>query len=1538
MLFKSNPIITKCRSLSTRGGYYPPQGYTSPKFSNRLSPRGSNLPARPSTEPFPHSLVDPVRPPSRPSPSSRRPESALRPSRSLSPTRRSAPPGDKRDGIMSRLNEVDAGTAKELRTATTIEEIFSHYAENGNDSYDLVSLSHALQKVTSLSSKARPWKRQMVHSEDLQRLAAHTVAALREPLTKEEELKVWRSDMALKASKGDKEAEKELARTPEHTVSLRTIASSLSALSRVNLCPPSLLHEVGVSIGSRISRGEANPVDITALAYAYSRANVRVPQLFNKLSARALKDVNEFKELELASLALSFTSLSTAAPSLFAAISTRMIERREQTNTITPQILCNVSIAMARSIRLDEKVPSRLLDDTTMQHSATASLTLEKLSERIESTARKYRVPIVSPSAFTAQGLSTTAWAYVCVLFSTSGFSIRSGRGGGGRLANELIQRFSHPREAATGIAARLLHKVSELGMSSSTGVQQVKKEGVQQEIKKYIQDEILISLGSDNSKILKSQKSASADHHHHNHHLSDSSTVRVVSALGKALIYAPTLSTATSVNIAMMAQAHADLFSLLTSRLALTRWTLTELDQMMTMMLTTNVEGISSSTSSNVDDKIVKILRESLLSETLRLSGLLQMLNASSIIKTLASSTIRILDPASAGGQALFRANIAKEDVYRDKAKNVLLDKVNENNNENESGSRSLVSINPSSSSSLTSIHERKDDGTETWAASLSSRGKRSGGEIREEERLSPFLNNVTDKEASDDERDIKAVREMMMMPPASKETETLSNTSTRDDFTSMLQRVADDAIDTEKERVDQAEAAGAEYKLSFNPLRQAESVALATPFSITDLASIGSSLAEAAVDEPEFWSKVANFCDQNVGSVIENARPNDIAQLALASIAVAPDSHATQILFKVASVFCAEDDAFKVVSEGKDLHEESKNKTDNKEEGVRNVLSSTVNQTIADEDQDLSEDHLELFESQAFNADDLFDNVLSSESLDKSPSSDSIPLPAYDEEPTWSQVEFEAEKRSKLVPKAPSTAVFRLRGDAGPGSSAIETFGSQDKEIGSRERPHVYRGTNSSWTGRILRKSRVDALSKLSSAFTLACPVIRVADASKTPANNHDNDASIRAQMILSSLDQSREFLAESIARKFLPITWLFTEDTSLPLSSVQSMKSKRWLKGLKAFNADLSSKSSMHSPSSLTTSSSSFSLDLAHCRHVIASTSARLADRHDEIPLSRQSLYLQLLLTRDYSMIDRVEGLRLGLKNGSVPQSVVHEAAVRRSASHLVATLMTPSQLLNSSPNRAARRKAKALQSSQIGGSDNDSRLAATNSNLEKAERGDEERGDDESRGSGGASSKLQEPLAVYSSFSKVFGWALTDSLRSRSGCFESSLSADKNIHLFLRILVDETERRLNSSMKKLEPDERVEEGKQVNQAQDTRKNIKKKKKDKERAVLQMAVEVASALIPTLTVPIATKSKDVVNAVNALVSAPSIDNKNQDLQSKAASWINFSFNSVLNSRELVSTTKKKFKKDVLGDGVHILQLMAALKEVTKKAYVRR
>jgi hypothetical protein len=85
---------------------------------------------------------------------------------------------------MSRLNEVDAGTAKELRTATTIEEIFSHYAENGNDSYDLVSLSHALQKVTSLSSKARPWKRQMVHSEDLQRLAAHTVAALREPLTK----------------------------------------------------------------------------------------------------------------------------------------------------------------------------------------------------------------------------------------------------------------------------------------------------------------------------------------------------------------------------------------------------------------------------------------------------------------------------------------------------------------------------------------------------------------------------------------------------------------------------------------------------------------------------------------------------------------------------------------------------------------------------------------------------------------------------------------------------------------------------------------------------------------------------------------------------------------------------------------------------------------------------------------------------------------------------------------------------------------------------------------------------------------------------------------------------------------------------------------------------------------------------------------------------------------------------------------------------------------------------------------------------------
>jgi len=1400
---------------------------------------------------------------------------------------------------MSRLNEVDAGTAKELRNANTVEDIFLHYAENGSDSYDLVSLSHALQKVTAISSQARPWKRQMVHAEDLQRLAAHTAAALREPLKKEEELKAWRIDMALKASKGDKEAEKELARTPEHSVSLRTIAASLAALSRVNLCPPSLLHEVGSSIGNRISRGEANPIDVTALAYAFSRSNVRVPQLFNKLSARALKDVNEYKEIELASLALSFTSLSTAAPALFAAISTRMIERREQINTVTPQILCNVSVAMARSLRLDEKAPTRLLDDETIKHSASASSTLEKLSERIESTARKHRVPIVSPSAFTAQGLSTTAWAYVRVLFATYGFSTRGGGGGSGatRLANELIQRFSHPRDAAKGIAARLIHKASEVkvGLVPEKGIEQLKHD-----LKRQIQEEILISLGADPSDMLKSLKSD---------YLSDSSSVRVVSSLGKALVYAPTLSTATSVNIAMMAQAHADLFSLINSRLALTRWTMIELDQVMT-------ENSSSSISGEVgvdeNEMVLKRLREAVLSETLRLSGLLQMLNASSIIKTLASATIRILDPASAGGQAQFRAKIAREDVYRDKAKNVLLDKMNEGGGGEGGG------VNDSGSSSLVAMqhHGGRSDGTldqsnDRWSAL--SRGQRSGGEVREEERLSTFLNNASMKEASDDERDMKAVQTMMMpSTTSSSSSTTTTSTTTRDDFTSMLQRVAGQAIDTEQERVNQSAAAGVEYKLSFNPLRQAESLALATPFSITDIASIGSSLAETAVDEPEFWSKVASYCDQNKGLVIENARPADIAQLAHAAIAVAPDSHATQILFKVASVFCTQDDAFKVTDtmNKEAVGGESASSLLLSESTRPNSNSSTVQQRLIVEDHDQVEDQLE-YDTQVLDSDNLYDNVIAAEAT--APRDDTtVPLRAYDEEPTWSQIEFEAEKRSKLVPKAPSRAVFRLRGDSGPGSAPIETFGSQDKEIGSRERPHVYRGTNSSWAGRMLRKSRVDVLTKLSAAFALACPIVRLKTLSTIDQDTHlqEHHHHHQANTVLFAMDQVREGFAESIASKFLPVSWLFMDETALS-TSLPATKSKRWQRGLKAFNGDFSktSSSSASSSSSLSNSLSS-SLGLAYCRHLIASTSARLADRHEEIPLSRQALFLQLLLTRDYSNIDLAESLRLGLRTGAPPQSVVHEAAVRRTASHLVETLMKASSQSTPLPNRATRRRALAN-----GSSPPSSPPINSTTQIETTERGGE-----------GRASKLQEPLAVYTSFCRVFGWALTDSIRSRSGSFNASLTADKNIHSFLSILVEETAQRISS----IDEREGVEKVGMIYPPQDSRRVlIKSKKKEKERTVLHLAIEVACALLPVLTIPIATRSKDAIDAVNALAST-SRNRERKDLMRVAADWISSATRAALNAKDV--TLKKRVKKDVLGEGVSILKLMAQLREGKK------
>ena len=258
-------------------------------------------------------------------------------------------------------------------------------------------------------------------------------------------------------------AARELARSPAHAVGLRAITSTLAALARVGRCPPSLLHEAGAAAAPRLAR-EATPADVAGLAYAFSRANVRAPQIFNKLAARALRGaiepdsaagaqltkraqqqqqqkqqpLDDFKEPELASLALSFSSLRTASPALFGAIAARVAARRFQTASVTPHVLASLATAFARSIRLDgaAAAPLRLRlargagaagakgtagaeasasstppppapppppSPPPRSHASIASEFLQLLGERFEGTARSHRVPVVQPLAFTAQ-------------------------------------------------------------------------------------------------------------------------------------------------------------------------------------------------------------------------------------------------------------------------------------------------------------------------------------------------------------------------------------------------------------------------------------------------------------------------------------------------------------------------------------------------------------------------------------------------------------------------------------------------------------------------------------------------------------------------------------------------------------------------------------------------------------------------------------------------------------------------------------------------------------------------------------------------------------------------------------------------------------------------------------------------------------------------------------------------------------------------------------------------------------------------------
>jgi hypothetical protein len=396
--------------------------------------------------------------------------------------RRGAPRGADK-GVLKSLDPVTAGVARELSQLTKPADVLAHHAE-AMDDYDAVAAAAALGKVAAAglggSAGVAPWKRQPLPVREVDALARHTAELLREEL---------------RGGGG---------RAPEGQPQLpvRALASGLHALAKVGRAPASLLHEASYSLVNAVeaARGGGGgggavlaPADVSQLAFAFSRSNVRAPQLFNALADAATgAGLRGYRPSDMAGLLLSFAALRTPAPALFAAGAEAVCARREQAESVTPQVIANAVMALAKAGGQDEgaggateraraarrraaaeaaaagapgappgaQPPPPPLPPPSQ--GATAARALEALAPRVETIARRFRVPGVQAGAFTAQGAAMVLWAYARVLRRQEAWGVAAGAAGALRAASAAAAAgavgaaFCHPQTLATATPPQL--------------------------------------------------------------------------------------------------------------------------------------------------------------------------------------------------------------------------------------------------------------------------------------------------------------------------------------------------------------------------------------------------------------------------------------------------------------------------------------------------------------------------------------------------------------------------------------------------------------------------------------------------------------------------------------------------------------------------------------------------------------------------------------------------------------------------------------------------------------------------------------------------------------------------------------------------------------------------------------------------------------------------------------------------------------------------------------------------------------------------
>jgi hypothetical protein len=228
-----------------------------------------------------------------------------------------APPG-----LGLPLDAGDRSLARDLRRITSASELVRHFADN-RESYDAVSTATALSRLVTLTEGVKPWKRRPLPREGVNALVAAGVEGLADAVDAfasrtaalKQAASAAASAAAAAADSNGLVNDRRKSRLPP-AVTPRTLASLAYALTKLDRAPPGSLHALSSALAERLemtqqqqqqqqqqrdasaapsttlsaAAAQLDPEalsagDVVQLTYAFSRAHVPAPRLFNRLGA-----------------------------------------------------------------------------------------------------------------------------------------------------------------------------------------------------------------------------------------------------------------------------------------------------------------------------------------------------------------------------------------------------------------------------------------------------------------------------------------------------------------------------------------------------------------------------------------------------------------------------------------------------------------------------------------------------------------------------------------------------------------------------------------------------------------------------------------------------------------------------------------------------------------------------------------------------------------------------------------------------------------------------------------------------------------------------------------------------------------------------------------------------------------------------------------------------------------------------------------------------------------------------------------------------